>query len=78
MQSKELSIQDFAIFLITKKKYNNLSTNLSNYKKSKLHNFAFKNSNIVIQGIIQTRKDYFLYKKHLKQRKIMYLKNFIF
>ena len=28
--------------------------------QEKIHNFAFKNSNIVIEGIIQKRKDYFL------------------
>ena len=27
--------------------------------QTKIHNFAFKNSNIVIEGIIQKRKDYF-------------------
>ena len=28
--------------------------------QAKIHNFSFKNSNIVIEGIIQKRKYYFL------------------
>ena len=28
--------------------------------QAKIHNLAFKNSNIVIEGIIQKRKDHFL------------------
>ena len=28
--------------------------------QAKIHDLAFKNSNIVIEGIIQIRKDYFL------------------
>ena len=36
--------------------------------QAKRHNFAFKNSNIVIKGIIQKRKDYFLQKNFETQK----------
>ena len=36
-----------------------------------LHNFAFKNRNIIIERIIWKKNDYFLWKK-LKHRKIIY------
>ena len=32
--------------------------------QAKTHNFAFKNCNIAIEGIIQERKDYFLFLKN--------------
>ena len=31
--------------------------------QAKIDNFAFKNSNIIIEGLIWKRKDYFLWKK---------------
>ena len=38
--------------------------------QGKIHNFSFKNSNIVIEGIIQKTK-VIIYKKNLEHRKIM-------
>ena len=41
----------------------------------KIHPFDFKNSNIIIEGIIQKRKDFFFF--NLKQKIILSI-NFIF
>ena len=43
--------------------------------RAKMDNFVFKNSNIIIEGLILKTKDYFPWKK-FKSRKIMYLTNF--
>ena len=36
--------------------------------QAKIDNFAFKNSNIIIEGLIWKRKDYFLWKKFETQK----------
>ena len=45
--------------------------------QAKIDNFALKNSNIIIEGLIWKRKDYFSWKKFEKQ-KIILLINIIF
>ena len=45
--------------------------------QEKINNFAFKNSNIIIEGIINWRRDNFTKKKFLKHRKIILSINFI-
>ena len=42
--------------------------------QAKIDNFAFNSSNIIIEGLIQKRKDYFSLKK-FEMQKIMYLIN---
>ena len=44
--------------------------------QAKIDNFAFKNSNIILEGLIWKRKDYFT-GNNLKYKKIILLINFI-
>ena len=45
--------------------------------QAKIDNFAFKNSNTIIEGLFRKREDYFK-EKNLQHRKIILLINFIF
>ena len=45
--------------------------------QAKIDNFVFKDSNIIIDGLIWKRKDYFSWKK-FETQKIILLINFIF
>ena len=45
--------------------------------QAKIDNFAFKNSNTIIEGLFWKRKDYFTL-KNVKHKKIILLINFIF
>ena len=42
--------------------------------QAKIDNFAFKNSNIIIEGLIWKRKDYFLWKKIETQKNNVIIK----
>ena len=52
-------------------------SDLESRPQGKIDHFVFKNSNIIIEGIIQKRKDYFSRRKFERQ-KIILLINFTF